>query len=166
MSFIIINIMKRLLIIFAITSLIFGCAHIVSKELRDKADMSIPPEMLLRDPDAYMGKIVILGGVIVHSTNTKEGTYIEVVQKPLDYKGRIKDTDISSGRFLILYEGYLDAAIYSKEKGITVAGEVLGKIVRPLGEIQYPYLLIKGKEIHLSEPGYGIQFGIGIFTTF
>lgn len=160
--------MRRLLILFAVTSLIFGCAHIVSQELRNIADMPASPEMLLRNPDLYRGKIVIIGGIIVNSTNTQEGTYIEVVQKPLDYRGRIKDTDVSYGRFLILYEGYLDAAIYSRERGITVAGEVVGKRIRPLGEIQYPYLFIKSRELHLSEPGYGmpVQFGIGIFTTF
>lgn len=88
--------------------------------------------MLLKNPDAYRGKIAILGGIIVNSANTEEGTYIEVVQKPLDYQDRIKDTDLSSGRFLILYEGHLNAATYSKERGVTVAGEVIGKKVRPL----------------------------------
>jgi outer membrane lipoprotein len=155
--------MKRFLLLFTIISL-FGCAHVVSKELRDKAYGEPPPSALFKDADEFKGRIVILGGVIVSSANTEEGTYIEVLQKPLDYRGRPEDTDTSYGRFIIFSDGYLDTAVYSPGHEITVAGEVMGKRLRPLGEIQYPYPLIKSKKIHLFETGYGfpIQFGIGI----
>jgi outer membrane lipoprotein len=147
---------------------LFGCAHVISKELRERAYGEPPEPVLFRDPDAFKGRIVILGGVIVSSMNTEEGTYIEVLQKPLDYRGRPEDTDVSFGRFLILYKGYLDTAVYSQGREVTVAGEVMGKKVQPLGEIQYPYPLIKSNELHLIEPRYGfpIRFGIGIYTAF
>lgn len=155
--------MKQFLLLFIIVSL-FGCAHIVSDELRQKADGEQQMPVLFKDPDSFKGRIVILGGVIVSSTNTKEGTYIEVLQKPLDYCGRPKDTDTSFGRFIILYEGYLDTAVYSQGREVTVAGEVIGKTIQPLGEIQYHYPLIKSKEIHLLAPRYflPLHFGIGI----
>ncbi|MCL4537535.1 MAG: Slp family lipoprotein [Nitrospirae bacterium] len=166
--------MKRFVFVSLIFSTIFlfglllGCAHVVSKELRDMADKGIAPMDIMKDPDAYRGRLVIIGGLIASSINTPEGTYIEVVQKPLDYRGRPEDTDISHGRFIILYEGYLDTAIYSHGREVTVAGEVIGKMIRPLGQIQYPYLLLKSKELHLFEPSYGvpIRFGIGIWKTF
>jgi len=155
--------MKRFLLLLTIISL-FGCANVVSKELRDKAYGEPSASTLFKDADEFKGRIVILGGVIVSSANTKEGTYIEVLQKPLDYRGRPEDTDTSYGRFIIFSEGYLDSAVYSQGREITVAGEVMGRQVRPLGEIQYPYPLIKSKELHLLEPRYDIpiQFGIGI----
>lgn len=156
------------LFLLLFTILLPGCAHVVSKESRDRVDMGIAPIDVLKDPDAYKGKLVILGGIIASSINTEEGTYIEMVQKPLDYRGRPEDTDISHGRFLILYEGYLDIAIYSRGREVTVAGEVIGKRIRPLGEIRYPYLLIKSREIYLFEPRYGVplRFGIEIWKTF
>jgi outer membrane lipoprotein len=159
--------MKRFFLLLVVMSL-FGCAHVVSEELREKAYGEPPEPVLFRDPDVFKGRIVILGGVIVSSMNTEEGTCIEVLQKPLDYRGRPEDTDVSFGRFLILYEGYLDTAVYSQGREVTVAGEVMGKKVQPLGEIQYPYPLIKSKELHLLEPSYGfpIMFGIGIYTAF
>jgi outer membrane lipoprotein len=155
--------MKRFLLLLVTISLL-GCAHVVSKELRDKAYGEPPPSALFKDTDEFKGRIVILGGVIVSSTNTEEGTYIEVLQKPLDYRGRPEDTDTSYGRFIIVSEGYLDTAVYSRGREVTVAGEVIGKKLRPLGEIQYPYPLIKSKELHLFEPRYNmpVQFGIGI----
>ena len=100
--------------------------------------------------------------------NTDEGTYIEVVQKELSGTGKPKFTDISDGRFLILYDGYLDTAIYSKGRLVTVAGEVMGSKVRPLGEINYSYLLLKNLELHLLQPGStpSVSFGIGIWDRF
>ena len=159
--------MKRLFLMLIIASLL-GCAHVISQELRERADKEMSFTALLKDPDRYVGRFVILGGIIASSANTEEGTYIEVVQNPLDFRGRPEYTDISGGRFLILYEGYLDSAIYSQGKEVTVAGEVIGKRVRPLGEMQYTYPLIKSSEIHLFTPSYGIpiRFGISIFKTF
>jgi outer membrane lipoprotein len=155
--------MKRFLLLLIIISF-SGCAHVVSKELRDKAYGEPYASSLFKDPDEFKGRIVILGGVIVSSTNTTEGTYIEVLQKPLDDRGKPEDTDISYGRFIIFSEGYLDTAVYSQGREITVAGEVLGKKVKTLGEIQYPYTFIKSKELHLFETGYDtpLHFGIGI----
>jgi len=154
-------------LIIIVVSLLFGCAHhVVPMEVRERAE-EIYTVNLLKNPDAYKGKFVIIGGFIVSSRNTPEGTYIEVVQKPLDFRGRPEDTAISHGRFIVLYESYLDTAIYSRGREITVAGEVIGKMVRPLGEIQYPYLLIKGKELYLFEPRrIPIKFEIGIWGTF
>jgi outer membrane lipoprotein len=147
---------------------LLGCAHVISKELREKADKELSFTALLKNPDNYVGKFVILGGIIASTTNTEEGTYIEVVQKPLNFQGRPEDTDVSGGRFLVLCKGYLDSAIYSQGTEVTVAGEVIGKRVRPLGEIQYTYPLIKSSEIHLfiQRSGMPIRFGIGIFKVF
>lgn len=162
--------MKRLgiLSLILLILLISGCAHVISMESRERADIGVAPIDVMKEPDAYKGRFIILGGIIASSVNTEEGAYIEVVQKPLDYRGMPEDTDISHGRFIILYEGYLDTAIYSQGREVTVAGEVIGKKIRPLGQIQYQYLLIKSRELHLFEPRYGvpIRFGIGIWHTF
>ncbi|MBI4687281.1 MAG: Slp family lipoprotein [Nitrospirae bacterium] len=159
--------MKRLFLVLTILSFL-GCAHVISQELRQSADKGITPAELFKNPEGHKGKIVILGGAIVHSLNTSEGTYIEVLQKPLDSRGRPENTDISHGRFLILYDGYLDPAIYSTGREITVAGEVMGKKIQALGEIQYSYTLIKTRELHLLEPSAGIPiiFGIEIWKSF
>lgn len=160
--------MRNIVILFIIAFFLSSCAHVISKDLREQIDKELRPEVLFKDPETYKGKIVILGGIIVSSKNTDEGTYIEVLQKPLDYRGRPKDTDVSYGRFIIFYKGFLDSTIYSVGKEITVAGEVLGKTIRPLGEMQYPYTLIESKELYLFEPRYGIpiRFSIEIMTTF
>jgi len=112
-------------------------------------DPSLNLAEVRKDPEAYQGKLVLWGGVIVEAKNTKEGTLVEVLQTAMNVEGRPKNLDRSEGRFLALYDGYLDAAVYSEGREVTIAGEIEGKRVLPLGEIQYTYPLISVKEIHL-----------------
>jgi outer membrane lipoprotein len=159
--------MKKEMLLF-IFVLFWGCAPVISQSMREQVDKDLTPQILFKDPDAYKGSIVILGGIIISSRSAKEGTYIEVLQNPLDSRDRPKDTDMSNGRFIIFSDKYLDPAIYSKGKAVTVAGEVLGKMIRPLDDIEYPYTLIRSKEIHIVEPGRKtpLFFSIGVGTTF
>ena len=160
--------MKRIRLLIIILFIMNGCAHVVSQDMREQVDKELSPAALFKTPEQHTGKTVILGGTIISAKNTDQGTYIEVLQKPLDYRGRPEDTDISYGRFIIYHQEYLDAAIYSTGKDITAAGTVLGTVLRPLGEIEYPYLLIMAREIHLFglRTFLPIQFSIGILSTF
>ena len=137
--------------------IVTGCAHVISEQLR----LQVPPELTFKEvsrgPAKYQGKIVLWGGVIIKSTNSKEGTLIEVLEKPLGFRGQPKDVDVSEGRFLILHPKYLDTAIYAQDREITVAGKVIGERTLPLGEIEYSYPVIAPKEMHLwerEEPDY------------
>jgi outer membrane lipoprotein len=128
-----------------------GCAHIFSKDILNQVDSEISFEELLTDPGAYKGKVVLLGGVIVKAENKEEGTLLEIYQTEIDSYGRPINTDVSQGRFLALYEGFLDSEVYSKGRKITVAGVVDGEEVMKLGEIDYHYLHLSVQEIHLWE---------------
>ena len=126
-----------------------GCTSIISKQLRQQAAEGPSFSEIISDPEGYRGKVVILSGVIVSSKNAREGTLLEILQKPSDRRGKPKDVDESGGRFLALYQGYLDVAIYRPGRKVTIGGEISGKRVLPLGEINYTYPLITVKEIYL-----------------
>ena len=128
---------------------LIGCAPVISKQLRGQVARELTLGEVLKNPETYKGKTVLWSGVIISSVNLKEGTMIEVLQKPADMQGKPKDVDESEGRFLALYPGYLDVAIYNGGRKVTVAGEVQGKKIQRLGEIEYTYPLISAKEIHL-----------------
>jgi len=139
-------------VFYAIILLFFipvGCAPIISKEIRKNVSDKLTFKEIIKNPEAYKGKIVLLSGIILGSKNTKEGTLIEILQKLADMEGRPKDVDESDGRFLALYDGYLDTAIYSRGREALVAGEIKGKRVLPLDEIEYAYPLVSIKEIHI-----------------
>ena len=142
--------MRKFFCAIIIPACIFiGCAAVISKGLRREISRDITFKKIIEDPDACIGKTVLISGIILGSKNTKEGTLIEILQKTANMEGRPKDVDESDGRFLALYNGYLDVAIYSRGREVVFAGEVKGKRILPLDEIEYTYPLISIKEIHL-----------------
>lgn len=141
--------MKRFFILLMVLGLLSACTHVISRGSLKQVDAKITFAALLKDPSAYAGKVVLLGGVIVNTINKQEGTLIEVYETALDREGKPVNTDVSEGRFLALYPGFLDSEIYRPGRKVTLTGTVVGAKVQQVGEIQYrfPYLLVK--EIHL-----------------
>jgi outer membrane lipoprotein len=146
--------MKRPVVLFALMLLFHGCAYAVSRDLAARADKTITFEMLQAEPDAFTGKLLILGGTLSHITSTKEGVLLEVVQKPLDYWGRPKRTDRTGGRFLVRSAKRLDAMIFAPGRDITVAAEVEGTRGKALGDLEYSYPVVVLRELKLWEREY------------
>jgi len=144
-----------------------GCASVISKQVLDSVDRSITFQNIKADPDRFIGKTVLMGGQIVATTVKKDETWIEIIQKPLDWNNRPENTDQSYGRFLVLFQGFMDPAIYAAGREITVAGEIKGKRTLPLDTIEYTYPVLTPKEHHVWKPeetsrGLPISIGIGV----
>ena len=71
---------------------------------------------------------------------------------PLDRSEQPIGDNKFGGRFLVLYQGFLDPAIYEKGKIITVAGIIKGDKALPLGDTEYHYPYLNAREIHLWVP--------------
>jgi outer membrane lipoprotein len=130
--------------------LIAGCSPF-SKSVRQQIDERLTFKEVQRNPDGFLGKKVLWGGVIIETTNTQAETLIKVRQADLDLETRPKDLDTSQGRFLVRYSGFLDPAIYAQGREITVFGEIKGKEDMPLGELRYTYPVVRSEELHLWE---------------
>ncbi|OPY90321.1 MAG: Outer membrane protein slp precursor [Syntrophus sp. PtaU1.Bin208] len=147
------------------TLFITSCSSVISKPVLESVDRTITFPELKDHPERFVGKTVLLGGEIVTTTVGKGESWIEVVQKTLDQESRPRDTDLSEGRFLILFKGSLDPAMYVKGRKIAVAGEVQGKKILPLSEMEYSYPVILPRECHVWQPAElygGPRFGIGV----
>ncbi len=153
---------------FLSLSLIFqGCAPMNKQTTKEEAYEKIPFTEIAKSPDTYKGKVVRLGGVIIKTENRKEDTLFEILEKPLSWRGRPKPGDYSGGRFMVVFEEFLDEAIYHPNRPITVVGEVVGTRRATIGEKTYDYPLLSGREIRLwEERGYTgsprMHIGIGI----
>jgi outer membrane lipoprotein len=130
-------------------TLAIGCSSPVSKSVRKELDPDLTFQALREQPDAYEGKLVLLGGTIIETRNKQEGTLIEVLQKRLNRWGRPKDEDDTEGRFLVFADRFLDPVVYSEGRKITIAGKVVGGHVEKIGEVDYVYPLLRAREIHL-----------------
>ena len=141
---------KKLAIVLFAAGFMASCAPL-SREIMSQVDNTLTYQVVQQDPDRYVGKMVLWGGVIVEITNKQNETDLKVRQTELDVEKRPKDLDRSAGRFIVRYAGFLDPAIYRAGRLITVAGKVAGKEAHPLGNTQYPYPVLQAKEIHLWE---------------
>jgi outer membrane lipoprotein len=149
-----------------------GCAAVISQETLKTVDKDIRFEQVLENPDAYRGKVVLLGGKIIKTENVPNKTVIIVLQQSLGYNQKPDSGGASKGRFIVSTSDFLDPAIYRPRRKITVVGSVVGKEVRPLGELEYAYPVIEKKELHIwpvegapaTSPRF--HFGIGIGKTF
>jgi outer membrane lipoprotein len=128
----------------------FSCAPFPQEVMR-QLDANLTYALVRKNPEAYRGKTILWGGVIIETINRPGETLIQVRQAELDYEKRPTNKDRSAGRFLVQSSGFLDPAIYAKGREITVAGELAGTKVLALGETQYTYPLVLAKEIRLWE---------------
>jgi len=156
---------KQLTVLLAVL-LLTGCAHVISPNARNEADNSISFQALVHNPEKYTGKTVILGGRIIQIRRSGEETLLEVLQLPLDWRYQPEDSDVSYGRFMLLFKDYRDPEIYKKRRRITVAGKIIGGKVMPLDQREYTYPVIMPAEVHLWKDGNAssprFHFGIGI----
>lgn len=133
-----------------------GCAPIISEGVRSEAVPGLSLREVLQDPDRYVGRVVIWSGTVLEARNTQEGTLLKILQKPADSRDKPRVTDQSEGRFVALERRYLDPAIYSEGRAVTVAGRITGKMALPQGEIEYVYPRLEVMELYLwpQEPPY------------
>jgi outer membrane lipoprotein len=143
--------MKRwfLLAVLFLTAILMATCAPFSKEIMRQVDPTLTFAEVQKDPQPYVGRILLWGGVIVEIENRKDETLLRVMRTELDYEKRPVNLDRSTGRFIVHYAGFLDPAIYKEGREITVVGEVAGKEVLPIGGIMYAYPVILAKEIRL-----------------
>jgi len=141
-------------------SLVFGCAPVISTELKAGADTSITFKEVQQHPDAYKGKIVLWGGKIIQVLPQADGsTLIEVLNSPLGWWGKPRKTVEFHGKFVILTTEPLDTSLYKWGNRITLAGEIQGKIegsnIKELTDSTYQYPVLLSKEMHVwKHPSY------------
>ncbi len=157
-----------LVVLFAVSALIHGCATTGKKESTEPAYEKIPFSEILASPGSYQGRVVRLGGVIVNTENREKETVFEILEKPLSSRGRPKSGDTSGGRFMVVFDRFLDSAVYRPNRPVTIVGEIVGQKTAPIGEATYQYPLLSGRDIRLWEergafdrPRLHIGIGIG-----
>jgi outer membrane lipoprotein len=161
---------RQAILVVLIVAALTGCGSVISRQTLSRVDRKVTFDDLRANPDAFIGRTVLVGGRIINTTARKEETWVEVLELPLGRRDRPEDTDASRGRFLVRFSGFCDPVVYAKGVGITVAGPVEGKRTLPLGETTYTYPVIGGLESHLWKEGAGgypsFLFGIGIGAVF
>jgi outer membrane lipoprotein len=142
--------MRNIFILIWLLSLItpISCT-VISDQVRSEAESPVPFRTLMEDADQYHGRMVILGGYVLETKNLASETILKVLQVPFRVGEDPDSKDLSQGRFIIYYNGFLDPEVYAKDRAITVAGRVMGYVVEKIGEEHIQYLKIGTREIYL-----------------
>ncbi len=122
---------------------------VISEPVRSEAEPPVPFNTLVARADHFKGRTVILGGYILETRNLESETIIKVLQSPIRMGEEPDFRDRSEGRFVVYHNGFLDPEVYSKDRAITVAGEVIGSGTEEMGESAIQYLKLKSRELYL-----------------
>ncbi|HTP03640.1 MAG TPA: Slp family lipoprotein [Nitrospirota bacterium] len=144
--------MKKIFLITVASLMFSSCAPVLNRQLMNEGVRDVQFSQLREAPDAYRGKIFILGGLIVETRITGRGSQIEALYLPVDSYGYLKETEQSMGRFLAIYpseKGLLDPLVYEKGREITLAGEFLEIRKGMIDEMEYDYPVFEIKQIYL-----------------
>lgn len=138
--------------LFVLIALVSACVTTtVPEAIRTPAPGNLSVADVQRNVDPHRGQPVRWGGTIASVENRKSETVIEIVARDLYDDGRPGTAGASPGRFLARVEGFLDPAIYAKNRDLTVAGTVAGSETRAIGEFSYAYPVVNAVSIHLWE---------------
>jgi len=150
----------KLTVIVAISLVLLSCTQVLKKELLESAVRDVPFSALAADPSKYTGELFILGGIIVDSKATKEGSLVEAIYVDVDKRGNLEDVLPSTRRFMALLPknaGFLDPLIYKRNRKVTIAGTLTGSRVGKIDDMDYRFPLFRIEEIYLwpkEEPRY------------
>lgn len=141
--------MKYVFLILALCVLLIGCMSL-PKPLKDISAMrDIPFSAVKNNPDKYIDVSLLWGGRIINCVNTEEGTLFELLHLPVDKEGYPTETDASEGRFLVKSKNFLDCAVYSKGRYLTVVGKFRGLKDGKIDNMPYSFPLIEAQATYL-----------------
>ncbi len=140
--------------LFSLCLILFACAPVLNRELMREGQRNPSLGALTANPDAYKGKLFILGGVIVETKFVQNGSQVEVLALPVDARGYLEDGERAVGRFLAIYpreKGLLDPVIFKKGRDVTLAGQFVEARKSKIDDMEYLYPVFEIRQIHLWE---------------
>jgi outer membrane lipoprotein len=132
-------------------ALLAGCASNIPKEIKEAPPGNPMVAEVRADAARFTGAHVRWGGTIAAVDNQASETWVEIVARELDGSGEPRQTDRSSGRFIAVIDGFIDPALYSEDREVTVSGVVEKSITRKIGDYDYTLPVVR-VENHLLWP--------------
>lgn len=118
--------------------------QVLPADVRQQIDSTVAFADLEAAPSSYVGRTVMVSGIVLKARRAKDRTEIEVLQLPAAPGGLPSDDRTrSEGRFLAIESKFLDPATIEPGIPVTIVGEVKGGVTRSLDESEYTYPVIE-----------------------
>lgn len=138
-----------LFVVLPLLLLLGGCAHVLSREALLDVDPTVDFNQIKANPQAHQGKSLVLGGLIIQTRLSREGTTLEILRYTLDRWGEPLRVDEAGGRFLAGTDRFLDPELYKPGLFVTLTGSVAGVETRTLQNYEYAYPVFRIVEVYV-----------------
>ena len=119
----------RLLLLFWGCVLSASCTsigYVIPEPLASQVDPTLSFNDITQAPTSHAGKVIALGGGVLHAKRVQEGTVLEILQLPLSQGKPVGERSASLGRFLAVQQSFLDPATLIEGTRVTLVGQVSG----------------------------------------
>lgn len=129
-----------------------------------QVDRALTPAVISAEPQHATGRQVLWGGIILGVTNLAHSTLVEMQAYPLGYREKPRPDEAPLGRFLLEQSGFLEPAVYTDGRLLTVAGTITRIDTGKAGESEQTYPVVEAKQLHLwpvdsFREDSGLRFG-------
>lgn len=129
---------RNAMLLVGLLLLLSSCASTFPKALMAQVDPTVSFPQLLQNPDAYRGRLILMGGELIRTVRGDGETELEILQRPLSADALPRLSQTSQGRFLVRVPASLQRELPTLGGLIAVVGEVRGSKDR--GGEPLPYL--------------------------
>ncbi|QGX38448.1 Slp family lipoprotein [Permianibacter aggregans] len=137
-------------LLFSLSVVFLSACSTVPKSVRgDVREVTV--SAVQSNAGEFQGVPVRWGGLIAQMQIKDGMSKIEIVEKPLTSSGRPTDKNVTGGRFIAVFSGYLDPMIFSTGREITVMGSIQEVIEGKVSDQAYAYPVLSASGYHLWE---------------
>lgn len=141
--------MRKIYLSVGLSAVLLMACSIMPQRIEETALPQMPLPKLIQRAEKFLGRTVILGGYVLEVNNLENQTRIIAIQAPLDFGQMPTNKDLSQGRLILIYSGFLDPEVYRKNRKITVAGNLMGSSETQSSDTSYPYIQLQVTHLHL-----------------
>jgi outer membrane lipoprotein len=128
--------------LIAVAILLSACAT-VPEEIAQPPPGNPGVAAVRADAQRYVGQEVRWGGNVVEAHNDANESYAEIIARDLHRDGRPEGSDMSPGRFIAVFDGFIDPQVYFPGRAITVVGTLEAERTGKIGEREYRYPVVR-----------------------
>lgn len=126
----------------------------IPEQIRHAPNPDIHLPEVQHDFSAHRGKTVRWGGTVLSVINDESYTTIQILHYPLQSNGRPEMDGPSKGRFILKNKKFLDPAVYTKGRELTVTGTLRELSAHKVGRKTLELPVIESRQIHLWPQQY------------
>ena len=148
------NFNSKALWVFKWSVLVLGITDLsacstVPKNLREAPESSPMISAVQKSPETYLQDTVRWGGSIVEISHANGETKVQIISRPLATNSRPSGRDQSDGRFVAVFDGFLEPEIYKDKRLLTVLGQLQGMETQKIGDLDYTFPVVRVQQHHL-----------------